>query len=128
MPSPRRDDFRSPVGAALAERSGYLCATCRAVTIGPSSDSPLSVTNLGVAAHITTAAPRGPRFDSSLTSEQHRAIENGIWLCQTDAKRIDSDSEASTCVGADNAIEGSDRGQPPAAASVAEALQHNASR
>lgn len=96
MPSRNRDEFRSPLVAALAKRSGYLCAICRAMTIGPSSESPLSVTNLGVAAHITAAAPGGPRFDPSLTHEKRCAIENGIWLCQTDAKRIDADSSTYT--------------------------------
>lgn len=49
--------------------------------------------NVGVAAHITAAAPGGPRYDSSLTSDQRRNQSNGIWLCETHGKLVDSDSK-----------------------------------
>jgi hypothetical protein len=48
--------------------------------------------NIGVAAHITAASPDGPRYEPTLTAEQRRSAENGIWLCQTDGKLVDSDS------------------------------------
>ena len=47
--------------------------------------------NLGVAAHITAAAPGGPRYDNSLSPTQRKAAANAIWLCQTCAKLIDND-------------------------------------
>lgn len=47
--------------------------------------------NIGVAAHITAAAPGGKRFDSALTPDERCKTENGIWLCQNCAKLIDSD-------------------------------------
>jgi hypothetical protein len=47
--------------------------------------------NVGVAAHITSAAAGGPRYDPNLTSAQRRNIKNAIWLCQTCAKLIDND-------------------------------------
>jgi hypothetical protein len=47
--------------------------------------------NVGVASHITAAAPGGPRYDPNLTSEQRRLQSNGIWLCQTHGKAVDSD-------------------------------------
>lgn len=49
--------------------------------------------NVGQAAHITAAAP-GPgakRYDPTLTKEERRAANNGIWLCQLCAKLIDTD-------------------------------------
>jgi hypothetical protein len=49
------------------------------------------IVNVGVAAHITAAAAGGPRYDSSLSSDERRHQLNGIWLCQTHAKAVDSD-------------------------------------
>jgi hypothetical protein len=60
------------------------------LTSGPKVD-PTGVINVGVAAHITAAASGGPRYDPSLTAKERRGAENGIWLCQTCAKLIDSD-------------------------------------
>ena len=60
-------------------------------TVGPHTN-PALVTNLGVAAHITAASPNGPRFNANLSANERSAIGNGIWLCQTCAKLIDSDS------------------------------------
>src|SRR5207245_961022 len=45
---------------------------------------------IGVACHIT-ASPAGPRYDCSLTSVQRSGVDNGLWLCQTCSKLIDSD-------------------------------------
>lgn len=92
MPSSNRDDFSDNTKVALAKRSGYLCAICKALTVGPSAESPLSVTNVGVAAHIAAAAPGGKRYSRFMSSSQRRAIANGIWLCQTHAKAIDDDA------------------------------------
>lgn len=70
-----------------------LCSNpeCRAHTTGPQTD-PLKIVNVGVAAHITAAAPGGPRFDSGLSDKERAAATNGIWLCQNCAKLIDSDT------------------------------------
>lgn len=70
---------------------------CRLPTSGP-KDEPTRVVNVGVAAHITAASPGGPRYDPTVTSEQRRSIENGIWLCQTCAKLIDSDVDRFTVI------------------------------
>ena len=48
--------------------------------------------NLGVAAHITAASADGPRYDAALTSEESCDTDHGIWLWQTCAKLIDSDT------------------------------------
>lgn len=65
-----------------------------ATTSGPSLTLPSKATNVGVASHITAAAPGGARFDDSLTSEQRSGIENGIWLCQTCSALIDRNGGA----------------------------------
>jgi len=49
--------------------------------------------SIGFAAHITAAAPGGPRHDRKLTSAERRAQANGIWLCGSHAKLIDSDEK-----------------------------------
>ena len=87
----RRDDFSPATREILARRVGFVCSvpTCGQPTSGPQED-PLR-TSIGVAAHITAAAPDGPRYDSSLTSEQRCSAENGIWLCQNRGKLVDND-------------------------------------
>jgi len=96
-PSPNvrreRDDFPARVRRLLAGQAGHLCANpaCQRPTTGPSRDAG-RVVDLGVAAHITAASVLGPRFDSSLTSEQRKHENNGIWLCQDCGKLVDSDN------------------------------------
>jgi len=51
---------------------------------------------LGVAAHICAASPGGKRYDPNMTNKERSSIENGIWLCQTCAKLIDSDEQQFT--------------------------------
>lgn len=92
-----RDEFGAAIKDALAKRVALKCSnpTCTAITSGPHSASERFV-NVGVAGHITAAAPGGPRYDPLLTPEERRSIENAIWLCQTCAKLIDSDTDRYT--------------------------------
>lgn len=87
-----RDDFSTKVKDELAKRVGFLCSnpSCRQPTSGPKSEPSGSV-NIGVAAHITAASQGGPRFDELLSSVERQAAANGIWLCQSCSKLIDSD-------------------------------------
>ena len=85
------DDFSAKVKGALAKRAAFQCSLCGAPTIGPSRKSPESVTNVGVAAHIAGARPGSARYVPTMTSAQRSRIENGIWLCQTHGKAVDSD-------------------------------------
>jgi hypothetical protein len=88
-----RDDFNEAVKRTLAARVGNACSSpdCRALTSGP-QDDPTKALNVGVAAHITGAAPGGPRYDALLTADQRRHADNGIWLCQNCAKLVDNDT------------------------------------
>lgn len=92
-----RDDFPESVKRAIAARVGNRCSNpgCRAPTSGP-KDDPTGAINVGVAAHITAAAPGGPRYDGSLSPEQRKHPSNAIWLCQTCADLVDEDSDCFT--------------------------------
>jgi hypothetical protein len=88
-----RDEFSREVRQALAARVGLRCSNpeCQQLTSGPAAD-PARALNIGVAAHITAAAPGGPRFDPALTPDERVAIENGIWLCHTCGALVDRDT------------------------------------
>lgn len=90
--SKNRDDFTQKIKDTLSKRVNNKCSNpdCRKITAGPSSDINKAI-NIGVAAHICAAASGGPRYDKEMTAEQRKSIENGIWLCQSCSKLIDSD-------------------------------------
>lgn len=87
-----RDDFPTAVKKLLAARAGYRCSNpnCQRLTIGPAS-TPNESVSIGEAAHITAAAPGGPRYDPNLSPEERKSAGNGIWLCKVDARLIDVD-------------------------------------
>ena len=87
-----RDNFTEATKHMLAEKAGFICSypQCRVRTNEGLASAGLSLYNVGQAAHITAASPGGPRYDATLTSEERRDESNGIWLCYTHAKLIDS--------------------------------------
>lgn len=89
-----RDDFDANTKQTLARRVGSRCSNpnCRKSTSGPQVNPTKSV-NIGVAAHISAAAPGGKRYDAKMTSQERKSIDNGMWLCQNCAKLIDSDEK-----------------------------------
>lgn len=93
MPS-SRDDFTKDTIMKAAGRVGFRCSFpgCKHVTIGPSMESDSKVSNIGVGAHICAAAEGGPRYDPNMSSSERKHISNCIWLCQTHAHLIDTDT------------------------------------
>lgn len=86
-----RDNFQSKIVDALAKRASYICSNpeCKALTVCPSDTISDKYMYVGQAAHITAAAPSGPRYDESLTVEERCSIENAIFLCSSCATMID---------------------------------------
>lgn len=87
-----RDEFPPRLKRLLEKRVNGRCSNpnCRKATSGPHQDPEKSV-NVGFAAHITAARPRGPRYDAALTNAERSSANNGIWLCGGCAKLVDSD-------------------------------------
>lgn len=92
-----RDEFPASVKRQLAERVGYVCSNprCRKHTIGPASGNDGSV-GVGMAAHITAAADGGPRYDRTISRDERRGINNGIWCCRNCGTLVDEDHDAYT--------------------------------
>jgi hypothetical protein len=86
-----RDNFSGKVQRILEERAGHQCSVCHKATSGPSTDSRRAGKD-GIAAHITATSPKGPRFDPTLSPEERRSEENGIWVCTRHGREIDTDS------------------------------------
>ncbi len=100
MAKPSRDEFSAKTKRDLAARAGHVCCfpKCGSTTSGPSAEAHHASVNLGEACHIRAAAsgPGARRYDPSMTSDERRSIENGIWMCRTHAKLIDSDEATYT--------------------------------
>ena len=67
----RPADFPARTRRLIAERAGYRCSMpeCRRQTLGPGT-GPRDVACIGIAYHIYSAAPGGPRGTGGLTREQ----------------------------------------------------------
>jgi len=86
-----RDDFTQKTKDELAKQVAHICSNPEhpIVTIGPSEEG--TSNSIGEAAHICAASKGGPRYDASMTREERKSIDNGIWLCANCAKDIDRD-------------------------------------
>jgi hypothetical protein len=92
-----RDNFSAKTLRTLAARVAYHCSnpSCVGSTSGPALDEEHSI-NIGVGAHVAAAAPGGKRYDPNMTSAERSCGANGIWLCQSCSKLIDSDDDRFT--------------------------------
>jgi len=91
MTEKKRDDFYKKDKDILAKRAAYICSNpkCRKMTIAPSSEDSQKFCSIGNAAHITAASEGGARYDSNISSEERKSINNGIFLCANCASMID---------------------------------------
>lgn len=92
-----RDDFSAATIRILAARVGYHCSNpdCVRSTSGPALEEGGTV-NIGVGAHIAAASEGGKRYDHGMSSAQRSSGGNGIWLCQSCSKLVDSDEQRYT--------------------------------
>lgn len=90
-----RDDFLQSIKNQLREMCGGICSNpdCRVYTFGPTMEKRSGYSSIGVAAHITAAAPGAGarRYNADMTADERSAAANGIWLCQSCSKLIDTD-------------------------------------
>jgi hypothetical protein len=93
---PRRDNFKQSVIDILFKRSGGKCCMCRATTFGPHTGRHDKFQNIGQAAHISAAAPGGPRYDPKMAAEERTSAKNGMWLCSNCHSQIDRDTDRFT--------------------------------
>lgn len=100
MRKDNREDFPLPIKKALAERAGFRCSFpgCGAPTVGPSDESDDTSSNVGMACHIVAAASgiNARRVDLNMSRNERVAINNGIWMCYTHGKLIDTDENRFT--------------------------------
>lgn len=86
-----RDDFDLKTKDILAKRASFICSNpeCRVMTIAGSDSDLTKFIYIGEAAHISSAADGGPRFNKNLSSDERKHISNGIFLCSNCAGMID---------------------------------------
>lgn len=98
MGTKKRDDFKTTVVKTLRDRVNNLCSNpdCGNLTVEPQKTDNNKINITGTAAHICAAAVGGPRYDESMSSEERKSINNGIWLCNHCARKIDTEPKAYT--------------------------------
>lgn len=86
-----RIEFPKRVKDTVAKRNGYRCSFpgCDTTTVG-SGASPRDAISTGVAAHIHSASPRGPRGQAALSQQELEDIGNAVWLCANHARIVDA--------------------------------------
>lgn len=87
--------FSAATIETLEARAGYRCSYpgCGRKTGGPSRESSSAVSKSGMACHIVARAKSGSarRVVPGATPAQKSHISNGIWMCYTHGKLIDTD-------------------------------------
>jgi energy-coupling factor transporter ATP-binding protein EcfA2 len=91
--SDERINFSRATRRVIAGRSGFQCAfpNCNRLTIGPGLKDD-QVEDTGFAAHIYSAAKRGPRGQGELSEAELKSAANGFWTCGAHESLIDQNS------------------------------------
>lgn len=86
-----RNDFTKATKKTIASRAGFQCSylNCPIRTAGPDLSTGGSL-QAGIAAHIYSASPDGPRGQGGLNRQELMHHQNGIWLCAKHAILVDA--------------------------------------
>ena len=86
-----RIEFSPAVKRSLSERAGQHCSLplCNKPTTGP-DQTPTLTMRIGMAAHIHSASPGGPRGQDDLSDTELGSEDNGIWVCRDHGTTIDA--------------------------------------
>lgn len=79
-----RDDFSQQVKVCLPSVRDIDAQTqiAKNQLLGAQEGGSKSI-SIGIAAHITAAAPGGPRYNAAMTPEERSSIDNGFGCVQT---------------------------------------------
>ena len=95
-----RHNFSPDTKEVLAQRSGYMCSFpgCGRATVGPNLACTDQSASVGMACHIYCATPglKAKRLHPNPSDESLSDISNGIWMCYTHGKLIDTDDRRFT--------------------------------
>jgi hypothetical protein len=91
----RKGDFSAKTRKYLADSVNWMCSICHKQTMALTT-SRRSISRVGQACHIFAASEEGPRFNATLSWDDCRSADNGIWLCNICATHIDRDIETYT--------------------------------
>jgi hypothetical protein len=85
-----RIEFPAAVRNLAASRAGHRCSFpgCGRTTSGPGAQDDQRI-NMGIAAHIYSASPGGPRGSGGLREDERASLANAIWLCTEHGSLID---------------------------------------
>ncbi len=86
-----RDYFTAKTKEVISKRASFVCSNpnCRGLTLACSEVDSEKIIYVGNVSHITGASKGGPRYDPTLTSDQRKSSDNGIFLCSNCAEMID---------------------------------------
>lgn len=87
-----RINFKYGIQDTLYKKTNGKCSfpRCNNPTMGPTNDG--SVVNMGIACHIYSASPRGPRGQGGKDADFISSEKNGIWCCVKHAGLIDKNN------------------------------------
>lgn len=92
MSRPKENDFSERIKRLAGRSVGFRCCFpgCNRLLISKKENSD-EILNTAEYAHIIAASPGGPRYDSSLSSDDIKSYDNCIVLCATHHHVIDND-------------------------------------